>query len=80
MVLPVEGVALHGSLTLKLEMISSQIAALEFELMQLMKQNGIQVNNNNSAQRSPGKAGPARGESQGNGEIQKYDAYTLLLL
>uniref|UniRef100_A0A8K9XVL4 Protein phosphatase 1 regulatory subunit 9A n=1 Tax=Oncorhynchus mykiss TaxID=8022 RepID=A0A8K9XVL4_ONCMY len=50
-----------------------RIAALEFELMQLMKQNGIQVNNNNSAQRSPGKAGPARGESQGNGEIQKYD-------
>uniref|UniRef100_A0A8K9XB90 Neurabin-1 n=1 Tax=Oncorhynchus mykiss TaxID=8022 RepID=A0A8K9XB90_ONCMY len=34
-----------------------RIAALEFELMQLMKQNGIQVNNNNSAQRSPGKAG-----------------------
>uniref|UniRef100_A0A674CRR1 Neurabin-1 n=1 Tax=Salmo trutta TaxID=8032 RepID=A0A674CRR1_SALTR len=56
-----------------------RIAALEFELMQLMKQNGIQVNNNNnSAQRSPGKAGPARGESQGDREIQKYDAYTLL--
>uniref|UniRef100_A0A674CSN5 Protein phosphatase 1 regulatory subunit 9A n=1 Tax=Salmo trutta TaxID=8032 RepID=A0A674CSN5_SALTR len=51
-----------------------RIAALEFELMQLMKQNGIQVNNNNnSAQRSPGKAGPARGESQGDREIQKYD-------
>ncbi|XP_045082350.1 neurabin-1 [Coregonus clupeaformis] len=38
-----------------------RIAALESELMQLMKQNGIQVNNNNnSAQQSPGKAGPAR--------------------
>ncbi|XP_042151166.1 neurabin-1-like isoform X4 [Oncorhynchus tshawytscha] len=41
-----------------------RIAALEFELMQLMKQNGIQVNNNNSAQRSPGKAGPAREMSE----------------
>nr|XP_023991296.1 neurabin-1-like [Salvelinus alpinus] len=41
--------------------LSLLIAALEFELMQLMKQNGIQVNNNNnSAQQSPGKAGPAR--------------------
>ena len=28
--------------------VSVQIATLESELMQLMKQNGIQVNNNNS--------------------------------
>ncbi|CAB1350741.1 unnamed protein product, partial [Coregonus sp. 'balchen'] len=49
-----------------------RIAALESELMQLMKQNGIQVNNNNNSaqQQSPGMAGPARGKSQGDGEIQ----------
>uniref|UniRef100_A0A4W5R5X1 Uncharacterized protein n=1 Tax=Hucho hucho TaxID=62062 RepID=A0A4W5R5X1_9TELE len=48
-----------------------RIAALESELMQLMKQNGIQMNNNNNSaqQQSPGMAGPARGESQEDGDV-----------
>ncbi|XP_067359755.1 neurabin-1 isoform X2 [Channa argus] len=56
-----------------------RIAALESELMQLMKQNGIQVNNNNSnsaerlstQQHSPNRAAaPARGESGYRGVTQ----------
>lgn len=38
----------YSWLTLIGSSLSLQIAALESELMQLMKQNGIQVNNNNS--------------------------------
>uniref|UniRef100_A0A674DMD2 Neurabin-1 n=1 Tax=Salmo trutta TaxID=8032 RepID=A0A674DMD2_SALTR len=58
-----------------------RIAALESELMQLMKQNGIQMNNNNNSaqQQSPGMADPARGESQGDGEIQEYSGHILIL-
>uniref|UniRef100_A0A6Q2Y514 Neurabin-1 n=1 Tax=Esox lucius TaxID=8010 RepID=A0A6Q2Y514_ESOLU len=49
----------------EIQALQVRIAALESELMQLMKQNGVQVNNNNNSgqRQSPGKVGPARGES-----------------
>lgn len=67
-------------------LVSPQIATLESELTQLMKQNGIQVNNNNSnsterlnaQQQSPhraalqtgGTAPPERGGKAGSGLTQ----------
>ncbi|XP_010889806.2 neurabin-1 isoform X2 [Esox lucius] len=46
----------------EIQALQVRIAALESELMQLMKQNGVQVNNNNNSgqRQSPGKVGPAR--------------------
>ncbi|KAM6959484.1 neurabin-1 [Aplochiton taeniatus] len=52
-----------------------RIAALESELLQLMKQNGIQVNNNNnSADRlNAGQQSPARGQVR---ELRESTSYT----